>query len=204
MKLYAETPRYRARQLLADAATVIWIVIWVRIGFFMRDLVDRLAGPGETVENAGRSFSGTVDSFGSNLDDLPVLGDLLQRPFENIASAGRTLQEAGVSQQNAVHRLAFWLGLLIALIPIGYVLLKYVPGRLRWMREAGAASSLRIDSEDFELFAIRALANQPLYELRRASDDPAAAFAARDFEPLAALELGQLGLKTRPRKLFKS
>ena len=199
MKLYAETPRYRTRQLLTDAATIIWILVWVRVGFFLRDLVDRLAGPGRTVEDAGRSFAGTVDSFGSDLDDLPVVGDALREPFETIAGAGRTLQDAGVTQQNAVHRLAFWLGLLIALIPIIYVLLKYLPDRLRWIREAGAASKLRIDAQDHELFAIRALANQPLYELRRAADDPAAAFAARDFEPLAALELGQLGLETRPK-----
>lgn len=199
MKLYAESARYRTRQLLSDAATVLWIIAWIRIGIFVNDLVNRLSGPGATVEDAGRSFSSTVESVEGNLDDLPVIGDALQAPFEAIAGAGRTLQEAGAAQQDAVHTLAFWLGILLAVIPIGYVLLKYAPQRLRWIREAGAASRLRIDAADYEIFAIRALATQPLYELRRAAPDPAAAYAARDFEPLAALELGRMGLKVKDR-----
>lgn len=199
MKLYAESQRYRARQLLKDAATVVWIILWIRIGIFVNDLVNRLAGPGETVEDAGRGFADSVDSFGGDVGDLPVVGDAFQGPFETIAGAGRTLQEAGATQQEAVHTLALWLGILLAVIPIGYVLLKYLPERLRWIREAGAADKLRIDAEDYKIFAIRALANQPLYELRRAAPDPAAAYAAGEYERLAELELGQLGLKTRRR-----
>lgn len=198
MKLYAETPRYRAKQLFGDIATLLWIVIWVRVGMFTHELVNKLAGPGETVENAGRSFAGTVESFGGNLDDLPVIGDSLQTPFETIATAGRTLQDAGTTQQDAVHTLATWLGVLMAVIPIGYVLLKYLPDRIRWVREASAAERLRIDAADYKIFAIRALANQPLYELKRAADDPAEAYASGDYQSLADLELGRLGLVAKP------
>lgn len=197
MKLYAEVPRYRLRQAIADLATLTWIVVWIWIGTFVHDLVNRLTAPGETVENAGRGFADSVQSFGGDVGDLPVVGDALETPFEKIADAGRTLQEAGAAQQEAVQTLALWLGILLAIIPIGSVLLKYVPDRLRWIREAGAASKLRIDAEDYKIFAIRALANQPLYELRRAAPDPAAAYAAGDYERLAELELGQLGLKAR-------
>lgn len=199
MKLYAESSRYRARQLLKDGATVLWIILWVRVGLFVNYLVNRLAGPGATVENAGRGFADSVDSFGGDVGDLPVVGDALQTPFETIAGAGRTLRDAGAAQQEAVGTLALWLGILLAVIPIGYVLLKYLPERLRWIREAGAADKLRIDAEDYKIFAIRALANQPLYELRRAAPDPAAAYAAGDYERLAELELGQMGLETKSR-----
>lgn len=197
MKLYAEATRYRGRQLLSDAATLVWIIAWIRIGIFVNDLVNRLSGPGATVESAGRAFAESVNSFGGDVADLPVIGDALQRPFETISGAGRTLQGAGAAQQEAVHTLALWLGILLAVIPIGYVLLKYLPERLKWIREAGAADKLRIDAEDYKIFAIRALANQPLYELRRAAPDPAAAYAAGDYERLAQLELGQLGLEVR-------
>ncbi|MDQ4144336.1 MAG: hypothetical protein M3198_11450 [Actinomycetota bacterium] len=197
MKLYAEAPRYRARQLLKDAATIVWIIAWVRIGMFMNDLVNKLGAPGETVEDAGRGFAQSIDSFGGDVADLPVIGDALQEPFETIAGAGRSLQQAGAAQQEAVQTLAFWLGLLLALIPITYVLMRYLPERLKWIREAGAADKLRIDAEDYKIFAIRALANQPLYELRRAAPDPAGAYAAGDYEPLAQLELAQMGLEVR-------
>lgn len=199
MKLYAEAKRYRARQLISDAATIVWIIAWIRIGIFVDDLVNRLAGPGRAVEDAGRGFAQTVDSLGGEVDDVPVIGDALEGPLTTISGAGETLRDAGVAQQNAVETLGLWLGILLAFIPIGYVLLKYLPERLRWIREAGAADKLRIDAEDYQIFAIRALANQPLYELRRAADDPAAAYAAGDFEPLAALELGRLGLEVKRR-----
>ena len=199
MKLYAETTRYRLRQVLSDAATLLWMIAWIRIGIFVNDLVNGLAGPGETVEDAGRSFAQTVESYGQEADDLPLIGEALQSPFETISSAGRTLEGAGAAQQDAVHTLALWLGILLAVIPIGYVLLKYLPERLRWIREANAADKLRIDADDYKIFAMRALANQPLHELRRASPDPAAAYAAGDYEVLAQLELRQMGLEVNGR-----
>ena len=94
MKLYAETTRYRLRQVLSDAATLLWMIAWIRIGIFVNDLVNGLAGPGETVEDAGRSFAQTVESYGQEADDLPLIGEALQSPFETISSAGRTLEGA--------------------------------------------------------------------------------------------------------------
>lgn len=144
MKLYAETPFHRSRQIAADAAVALWILLWIRICTWIHELVDRLAGAGTSVEGA---------------------------------------------------TLALWLGILLAVIPIGYVLLRYAPWRGRWIREASAASRLRIDSEDLHLFALRAVATRPLYELQRVTPDPAAALARGDYESLASLELGALGLK---------
>jgi hypothetical protein len=80
------------------------------------------------------------------------------------------------------------------------LLLVWLPRRVAWAREAGAASRLRMDGADLELFAIRAVANRPLRELRRVSDDPAGALRAGEHEALADLELRALGLRARPRK----
>lgn len=66
---------------------------------------------------------------------------------------------------------------------------------MRWILEASAASKLRIDADDLRLFAIRAIATRPLYELRRACPDPAGCLADENYEPLAALELSALGLQ---------
>ena len=111
------------------------------------------------------------------------------------------MERAGLAQQEVVQDLATWLGVLLALIPISYVAYRYLPDRWRWIREAGAASMLRIDAADLQLFALRAIARQPLYELRRATPDPAAALAQGDYEPLASLELASLGLKTSSTRL---
>lgn len=198
MKLYAEIPRYRNRQITQDVLTLLWIVTWTRLGMWIDTLVNRLAAPGISVERAGVGLSGNLDSISQDIGRVPVVGGVLQSPFEAAARASDSLARGGVQQQEVVHTLAVWLGILIALIPILYLLIKYVPGRWRWLRDAEAASHLRIDADDLHLFALRAVATQPLPELRRVAPDPAAALASGDYAGLASLELGGLGLRTDP------
>lgn len=194
MKLYGETRFFRFQQMATDILVVLWIVIWVRMGIFMKRLFDKLAGPGETIESAGGNFSTTMTDIGEQISGLPAIGDALQSPFDAASDAGLQLQQAGQGQQDLVHRIAWWLGVLLALIPITLVLIRYLPSRLSWIREASAAHRLRIDASDLQLFALRAITNRPLHELRRACKDPAAAFAEGDYEPLARFELASLGL----------
>ena len=191
MKIYADLAGLRARQFLSDAALVLWVVLWIRVGMRVRDLVERLAGPGESIESAGRSFSGSVGRLGGRADDLPLVGDRLRQSFETVADGGRSLERAGIAQQDAVHTLALWLGVIIAVLPILWLLARYVPGRVAWVREATAASRLRGDRR---LFALRALTQQPLTELARVSSDPVADYEAERYDALAALELRALGL----------
>ena len=193
MKIYAELAGLRARQMLSDALLILWVVVWVRVGMRVHDLVDRLAGPGERIESAGRSFRGSVERLGERADDLPVIGDRLQRSFETVADGGRSLQQAGATQQDVVHTLALWLGIFIAALPILWLLARYVPGRIAWIREATAASRLR---GELRLFALRALTTRPLTELARVSANPVADYEAGDYRALAALELSRLGLLT--------
>lgn len=193
-KLYAEVPRFRNRQLVQDAGLLLWSFLWIRVGVHVHDLVLRLAEPGRTVERAGEGLSGTLADISSKVGGVPLVGDSLRAPFVAAGEAGAVLERAGIAQQEVVANLAQWLGVLLAVIPISYVLYRYLPDRWRWMREATAASAIRIDAADLHLFALRAIARQPLYELQRVTPDPAAALASGDYEPLAALELATLGL----------
>ena len=195
MKLYAEVPYHRTRQILIDVAVIVWCLVWIRLGMWIDTLVNRLQGPGRTIENAGSDLAGNFTSLSERASEVPIVGDTLRDPFEAAARASTALQQAGQAHQDIIHTLAIWLGVLLAVIPIGYVLMRYLPARLRWIREASAATRLRIDAEDLQLFAIRAVATRPLYELRRACPDPAGCLARGDYEPLAALELGALGLE---------
>lgn len=194
LKLYAEVPRFRNKQVVQDLALLLWSVIWVRIGMHVYDLVRRLAEPGRSVERAGERLSGTLADISSRLAEVPLVGESLRTPLVAAGEAGAVLERAGVAQQEVVQNLAQWLGVLLAVIPISYVAYRYLPDRWRWIREASAASSLRIDAADLHLFALRAIVRQPLYELQRVAPDPAAALASGDYEPLARLELASLGL----------
>ena len=201
MKLYAETAGLRARQLLGDLAVLAWTAAWVAAGVALRRLVEKLAVSGARVEQAGSDFAGDVAEIQQKVGRLPVVGDELQDPFGRLAGVGRTLAAAGVTEQEVVHQVALWLGVMVAVVPVVALLLAWLPRRVAWAREAGAASRLRMDGADLELFAIRAVANRPLRALHRVTPDPAGALRAGEYEALADLELRALGLRAPPRRV---
>jgi hypothetical protein len=199
VKLYAETAGLRARQLLGDLAVVAWTAAWVWAGMTLYRLVEKLAVPGARLEQAGGGFAGDVSEIQQKIGRLPVVGDQLQDPFGRLAGVGQTLADAGATQQQVVHQLALWLGVLVAAVPIAALLVAWLPRRVAWAREAGAASRLRLAGADLELFALRAVANRPLRQLHRVTPDPAGALRSGEFEGLAELELRTLGLRV-PRR----
>jgi hypothetical protein len=201
VKLYAETAGLRARQLLGDLAVLAWTAAWVAAGVALRRLVEKLAVSGARVEQAGSDFAGDVAEIQQKVGRLPVVGDELQDPFGRLAGVGRTLAAAGVTEQEVVHQVALWLGVMVAVVPVVALLLAWLPRRVAWAREAGAASRLRMDGADLELFAIRAVANRPLRALHRVTPDPAGALRAGEYEALADLELRALGLRAAPRRV---
>ncbi|HEX3213509.1 MAG TPA: hypothetical protein VH016_13150, partial [Actinomycetota bacterium] len=165
MKLYAETAGLRVRQLLTDVGVLAWTALWVAAGLALYRLVEKLAVPGARVEQAGSNFAGDVAEIQQKVGRLPVVGNDLQGPFGRLSGVGRTLADAGAAQQEVVHQLALWLGVVVAAVPIVALLLVWLPRRVAWSREAGAASRLRLDGADLELFALRAVANRSLREL---------------------------------------
>ena len=199
MKLYAETTGLRVRQLLGDLAVVAWTAAWVWAGVTLYRLVEKLAVPGARLEQAGGGFAGDVAEIQQKVGRVPVVGNELQGPFGRLAGVGQTLADAGATQQQVVHQLALWLGVLVAAVPIVTLLLAWLPRRVSWAREAGAASRLRLAGADLELFALRAVANRPLRQLHRVTPDPAGALRAGEYEALADLELRALGLRVGSR-----
>jgi hypothetical protein len=200
VKLYAETARLRARQLLGDLGVVAWVALWVAAGIALYRLVEQLAVPGRTLEQAGDAFAGDIGAIQERVGRIPAVGDDLEEPFGRLGEVGRTLAEAGVTQQEVVHQLALWLGVVVAAVPVVALLLVWLPHRLAWAREAGAASRLRLGGANLELFAIRAVANRSLRELHRVTPDPAGALRAGEFDALAELELRALGLRPEVRR----
>jgi hypothetical protein len=195
MKPYAETPSLRLRQQLSDVGLLVWVTAWTFVGRGLYRTVEELRSATGEAESAGAGFASRLDAVARSVRGLPVVGGALRRPFVGAADAGRALESAGSTAGHTVHTLALWLGLLEALLPIAWLAARYLPGRLRWMREAGAAARLRIDADDLQLFALRAATTAPLHVLRAACPDPAAALAAGDYRALATVELRRLGLR---------
>ncbi len=194
MKLYAELPLARLRQIALDLVVAVGLFVSVRVGLWLQRLVETLAAPGLGIEKAGQRTAESLEQAAEVVGRAPFAGAALSSPFAAAADAGRTLAEAGQAQQDAAITLSLCFGLLAAAPGVLAVTVWYLPRRIAWVREASAAR-LWDASADLRLFAYRAAATRSLTRLRRAVPDPGAALAAQDFDALASLEFQALGLR---------
>ncbi|MFD0821728.1 hypothetical protein ACFQ0D_26225, partial [Micromonospora zhanjiangensis] len=143
MKIYADRFPTALRQLLTDLLVLAWVYLSVRFAMWLYDLVEKLAVPGRKLEGAGNSLAGNLADAGGKVRRVPVVGDDLTAPFTKAADAARSMAEAGRDQQELVAQLALALSLAVLVFPLGLVLFGWLPLRVRWIRRASAARSLR-------------------------------------------------------------
>jgi hypothetical protein len=203
VKLYAERLPTAIRQLLTDIVAVVWVYSWIRAGFWVHDMVEKLAVPGQRLQTAGGGIADNLADAGGKVDRVPLVGDQLVKPFNGAASAARSIADAGRQQQQIVHQMSVVLAILAVSVPLALVVFLWLPLRLRWMRRAGVASAVRAEPAGRDLLALRALASRPLNELARLGPDIAQSWRNGDAEAvdaLAALELKRLGLTASGRR----
>jgi hypothetical protein len=201
VKLYSDIPARRLVQVGSDVGIVLWVALWVRVAGRVHDTTMALAQPGRELAGAGASFRGTMTSAGDGVDDLPLLGDRVATPFRSASGVGTELEQAGTDLVSAVEQLALVLALTTALVPVLIVGLFWFVLRLRFARRASAAQRFIDAAPDLDLFALRAMANQPMPRLAAVSDDPAGAWRRGDddvIHALALLELREVGLRPPP------
>lgn len=189
MRLYADIPARRIRQVAGDALAAAGVALAVRAGIGVHRFVERLAEPARAAEEAGLSVARSAGRGQAAAADVPLVGGLLRAPFEALRDGGMSLAEAGQAQQMFVDELAWWLGVLVAVLPILVLLATYMPRRMCWMREASAARRLAATPEGTDVLAARARATLPLARLAQVS---------RDRDALAAAMLATLGMRPWP------
>jgi hypothetical protein len=205
MRLYADRPDRRARQLAADLGLVVWVLVWVLVARAVHRAVLVLAAPGRSLEDLGRSMADSMGSAADAADGVPLVGDDLAGPFDALGRAGGAVAGAGQDTQDAVQTLAAVLAAVLVVLPVGWLLLRWASWRLRWAREATAAGRLLATGRgaggraaDLELLAARALATAPLPVLAALPPGTGAGWRAGEpdaIRALAALELRRLGLR---------
>jgi len=201
VKLYADAPARRTRQLLSDVLMLLWIGLWVYAGRQVHDTVEQLRAPADSITSAGHSVNGALTGAGDQAGQLPLVGDQLKTWLTQAAGSGTTLQEAGTSMAHTVDTLALGVGIATAIVPVLLVLVVWLYVRVRFVRTATQSQRFIDAGEDLDLFALRAMATQPMRALARVSDDPAGAWRRQDravIRELALLELRDQGLRPPP------
>lgn len=201
MKPYADAPGRFLRQFAGDVIVLAWIAAWTWLGVTARDWINRMAAPGRAMNGAGTSFRDSLNHAGTSAGKVPLVGGPLRDALRSAGSAGGRLATAGQAEQETVGRIALWAMIVLIVLPVVMALALWLPGRVRWMREAGAARRLlRARTEGgADVLALRALVSQPPRKIRSAAgDDPVGAWRRGDpqaVDRLAALQARSLGVR---------
>ena len=202
MGVYAARPARMMTQLLSDLFVVVWALTWGVVAIFVRQAVAVLATPARETGRTATRLAANFNDAATEAAKVPGVGDQLRRPFDAAAGTLGTVITAADHQVDSIERLALLMGWLVFAIPVAVVIAIWLPRRVRFYRQARAAQHFIDSSADLDLFALRAMASQPMHVLAGVSDDPVAAWRTGDravINELAQLELARSGLQMPAR-----
>ncbi|MFF7205558.1 hypothetical protein [Streptomyces sp. NPDC008141] len=87
MRLYAQTPARRNRQVLGDLIALVLMAAAVKFALVVREAIMLLVEPGRKVESSGDNLATELDNAGDAASDVPLVGDLLKKPLQSAADA---------------------------------------------------------------------------------------------------------------------
>jgi hypothetical protein len=197
---YATTPARLLVQLVSDVVVFAWTAIWVLVGLAVHTAVATIAEVGREVHDGANGVSGSLNSAGDGVDDVPLVGDALSKPLRAASEAATGIADAGHSLDTTATWLAVVLALAVAAPPILAVVMPWIFLRVRFFRRKWTALTLAATPAGEQLLALRALANRPLRKLAAVSMDPVGAWRRDDLvavRGLANLELRSAGVARR-------
>jgi hypothetical protein len=204
MGIYSARPGRLAGQIFGDLFVLGWAVVWGGIGIFVNQMIAVLAIPArETARTASKLMDNMRDA-GEQAARVPGVGEDLRRPFDAASVSLTNLIASANDQVASIERLALIGGWVVFGIPVAIVVALWLPRRVRFYRQARASQVFLDSTADLDLFALRAMASQPLYVLAAVSDDPVKAWLAGDrqvIDALAAIELRRNGLRLPKNRL---
>ncbi len=200
MRLYAELPARRARQLAVDLAVAGWVVATLATATAAGLALWRLGDRTTALAGRAAAAAGQLRSSADSVATVPLAGDRLAGPLRSLGSTVADLGSGLTADTATLHHAGLAFGSALALLGIAAALLAWCLTRGRWIRRAGAVGD-HLGEDDLEVLALAA-ATAPggPRRLRRLpsgtvlawrSGDPAARRA------VAAVELRALGLRPR-------
>ncbi|GGT56000.1 hypothetical protein GCM10010271_69900 [Streptomyces kurssanovii] len=133
MRIYAQTPARRNRQVLVDLLAVALIALTVWAAFFVREVIMLLAEPGRKVESSGDGLAEELGNVGDAASDVPLIGDVLKQPLQSAADASTGFADAGASLQETVAQVADVTATALIVIPVLLILALWLLPRLLWI-----------------------------------------------------------------------
>jgi hypothetical protein len=198
MGIYAKRPAKMIGQLVGDGFVVLWAIGWAIVAIFVHRVIEVLATPARETARTAMRLAENFRQAAAEAAKVPVAGEQMRRPLDAAAGTLGNLIDSANDQVVSIERLALIVGWLVFLIPVATLVAFWLPRRIRFYRQAHASQVFLDSLADLDLFALRAMAAQPLYVLAEISDDPVQAWRSGDREvinKLAEVELRRNGLQ---------
>jgi hypothetical protein len=201
VRLYPDVPARRLATAVRDLVALLALVLLAWLGLAVHDAVDRLAVLGEGVNDAGSAVQGGFESAADRIEGVPVVGDDIAGGIRGAGEGtGGNVAELGRRGEDAVHRLADLLGLLVFGLPAVLVLALWLPPRIAQVRQLTAAARVLAEpgsSERRRMIAMRAAFGLPYGQLLQHTRDPLGDLAAGHYDGLVEAALDDAGLRVR-------
>lgn len=197
MGIYAQRRGRMVGQIVSDALVLVWAVVWGFVGSAVHQTVGQLAAPVRSTMQTASNLSRQLEDAANEAAKVPGVGEQLRKPFDAASGSLGELILTASQQVTAIERTATLAGWLTFLIPVSVVVAFWLPRRIAFVRRARATQRLIDSAADLDLFALRAMATQPMHVLAAISDDPVRAWREGDrdvINRLAEVELNDSGL----------
>lgn len=187
MRFYAAPSWRLVWQILADVFVLAWTVAWWNLGRLVDATIHALAEPSRQVAAASQGLSSQLAEAGRSAAELPLVGDHLREPFDDMAGQVNGISEAAHQQVAGLEQAATLGGLLIFAIPVLLMVALWLPRRIRFAVRARDTLAALNSPNGTDLLALRALSSQPLSDLTSVAADPVRAWRLGDAHALARL-----------------
>jgi hypothetical protein len=209
MMIWSERRGPRLREMVADAATILWLGVWGMLGIRLYLRLAELAGAGRLIRDGGIELISGGGQVAEAIEGVPLVGEgAASRIREAFSAAGQPVVAFGSDLERLLLIIAGLLGLIVVAIAVVPWLNRYVPWRLtRFQRlNAGArvirgsattGTSASPSGELERLLASRALHRLEYVELLEFTPDPFGDWVSGRLDRLVQAELESVGLQSR-------
>ena len=197
MRLYAQLPARRARQLTADLLLAVWAAVAAgtggAVGVALWTVGNRAGGlAGQT-----RSAAGQLSSSAGSLSAVPLVGGQLAGPLHALATSLTALGGGLGGDTTTLHRAGIGFGIATGVLALAVPVLVWGFTRGRWVH---SVSGLRgpITEDDLEVLATTAVTTAGFRVLHQLPPQTVLAWRAGDptaRRALAAIGARSLGLR---------
>ena len=201
-KIWSELPVARAKEQLADVATILWVAFWGSLVWRLFQVLASFSEAGRTIRAGGDSMIQSGRDLGESLAALPLVGSQLRDIARGaFAAPGRPLADFGTQLEQFIVVVAVVLALLLALVTLLPWLNRYLPWRWERLRRAQAAhrairkAPQTADASIERVLAMRVVTRLDYATLLAYSPDPLGEWASGRHDRLARAELPRVGLR---------